>query len=101
MTLMREHVKLAGAQKLAGVVAIHWRTEETRLNLDTFARFARDPNAHGDCGGHLSRGLRERVRPGGRLETGPDPVPHGPRGYVQSAGLAGVFSLRSPLGSCR
>ncbi len=44
VTLLREHVKLAGEQKLAGVVAIHWRTEETRLNLDTFARFARDPD---------------------------------------------------------
>jgi hypothetical protein len=41
--LMREHVKLAAAQKLDGVVAIHWRTEETRLNLDAFARFAIDP----------------------------------------------------------
>ncbi|MEN6425451.1 MAG: hypothetical protein ABFE13_08815, partial [Phycisphaerales bacterium] len=45
VNLMREHVKLAGEQNLAGVVAIHWRTEETRLNLDTFARFARDPDA--------------------------------------------------------
>jgi hypothetical protein len=43
VTLMREHVKLAHQQQLDGVVAIHWRTEETRLNLDTFARFARDP----------------------------------------------------------
>jgi hypothetical protein len=45
VTLMRDHVKLAAEQQLAGVVAIHWRTEETRLNLDTFARFARDPSA--------------------------------------------------------
>ncbi|MEN6576238.1 MAG: hypothetical protein ABFD90_07835 [Phycisphaerales bacterium] len=45
VNLMREQVKLAGEQNLAGVVAIHWRTEETRLNLDTFARFARDPDA--------------------------------------------------------
>jgi len=57
VALMREHVKLANRQKLDGVVAIHWRTEETRLNLDTFARFARDPNDlaavediyHDDC----------------------------------------------------
>ena len=45
VTLMREHVRLAHEQKLDGVVAIHWRTEETRLNLDTFARFAREPNS--------------------------------------------------------
>lgn len=41
--LMREHVKLASRQGLDGVLAIHWRTEETQLNLETFARFARDP----------------------------------------------------------
>lgn len=41
--LMREHVKLAARQGLEGVLAIHWRTEETRLNLETFARFARNP----------------------------------------------------------
>lgn len=44
VTLMREHVKLANQQELDGVVAIHWRTEETRLNLDTFARFADNPD---------------------------------------------------------
>jgi hypothetical protein len=43
VTLMRGHVKLAHQQKLDGVVAIHWRTEETRLNLDTFAHFAGSP----------------------------------------------------------
>ncbi len=43
VTLMREHVKRAHEQQLNGVVAIHWRTEETRLNLDAFARFACDP----------------------------------------------------------
>jgi hypothetical protein len=41
--LLRDHVKLADTQDLAGVVAIHWRTRETRLNLDTFARFAAAP----------------------------------------------------------
>ncbi len=43
VTLMREQVKLAHEQKLDGVIAIHWRTEETRLNLDTFARFVNNP----------------------------------------------------------
>lgn len=42
--LMRDHVKLAREQRLDGVIAIHWRTEETRLNFETFARFARDPD---------------------------------------------------------
>jgi len=44
VTLMREHVKLASRQNLAGVIAIHWRTEETRLNLDGFARYAKNPD---------------------------------------------------------
>jgi hypothetical protein len=43
--LLRDHVKLACDQNLDGVVAIHWRTRETRLNLDTFARFAADPKS--------------------------------------------------------
>lgn len=38
--MMRDHVKLAAEQKLDGVVAIHWRTEEPRYNLKTFAYFA-------------------------------------------------------------
>lgn len=45
VTLMHEHVRLANEQKLDGVVAIHWRTEEPRLNLETFARFAGEPNS--------------------------------------------------------
>jgi len=43
VSLMRKHVKLAHEQGLGGVVAIHWRTEETRLNLEAFARFADKP----------------------------------------------------------
>lgn len=38
--MMREHVKLAAEQKLDGVVAIHWRTEEPRYKFKTFAHFA-------------------------------------------------------------
>ncbi|MHB8519713.1 MAG: hypothetical protein ACYDH9_03035 [Limisphaerales bacterium] len=45
VNLLREHVQLARTQRLNGVIAIHWRTEETRANLDAFARFARDPDA--------------------------------------------------------
>ena len=43
VNLLREQVRLAQEQKLRGVLAIHWRTEEMRANLDAFARFARDP----------------------------------------------------------
>jgi hypothetical protein len=43
VTLLREHVTLARQQGLQGVVAIHWRTEDIRANLEAFAEFARDP----------------------------------------------------------
>ncbi len=36
-------VKAAHADKLAGVIGIHWRTEEIRPNLEAFALTARDP----------------------------------------------------------
>ena len=38
--MMREHVKKAHTDGLDGVVAIHWRTEEIKLNWSTFAYFA-------------------------------------------------------------
>lgn len=44
VSLLRQQVRLAQEQKLSGVLAIHWRTEETRANLDAFARFAADPD---------------------------------------------------------
>ena len=40
---MLQQVKLAQSQKLDGVLAIHWRTEETQMNLDAFANAAREP----------------------------------------------------------
>ncbi len=44
VALMRKHIKLAHKHKLDGVLAIHWRTQSTtRLNLETFAKFAADP----------------------------------------------------------
>lgn len=43
VNLLREHVQLAQKQRLNGVLAIHWRTEEARANLDAFARFAAEP----------------------------------------------------------
>jgi hypothetical protein len=44
VSLMQDHVTLAHKQKLDGVVAIHWRTKETRLNLEAFAEYARQPD---------------------------------------------------------
>jgi hypothetical protein len=38
--LMQEQVQLASRQALDGVIAIHWRTKETDLNLRSFAQFA-------------------------------------------------------------
>jgi hypothetical protein len=43
VSLLKKHVQLAAAQKLDGVIAIHWRTKETKLNMQTFAHFANDP----------------------------------------------------------
>jgi hypothetical protein len=43
VSLLRDQVQLAARQKLDGVLAIHWRTEETRANLDMFAQAAADP----------------------------------------------------------
>lgn len=43
VSVMREQVKQARAQYHDGVIAIHWRTEETRATFDAFTRFANDP----------------------------------------------------------
>jgi hypothetical protein len=43
VTDMKAHVRKAAADRLNGVVAIHWRTEEIRLNFETFAYFASNP----------------------------------------------------------
>ncbi len=40
---MRAHVKKAAADGLDGVLGIHWRTEEIRLNFETFSHFAAQP----------------------------------------------------------
>ena len=42
--VMREQVQQARAMKHDGVVAIHWRTEETKVNFEAFARYASDPS---------------------------------------------------------
>lgn len=41
--MIASQVKLAGEQHLDGVLAIHWRTEETRFNLQAFTHFASNP----------------------------------------------------------
>lgn len=43
--MIRHQVKLAGEQNLDGVIAIHWRTEETRFNMKTFSYFASNPSS--------------------------------------------------------
>jgi hypothetical protein len=40
---IREQVKAAHADRLSGVIGIHWRTEEIRMNLEAFALTAGDP----------------------------------------------------------
>ena len=40
---MLDQVKAAEAAHLAGVVAIHWRTEEVRANMEAFAAAANNP----------------------------------------------------------
>jgi hypothetical protein len=49
-----EQVKAAYADRLAGVIGIHWRTEEIRANLEAFAWTARDPQ-HAPSGEALYR----------------------------------------------
>ena len=43
VSLLQEHVRQAAKQNLDGLLAIHWRTEEIRSNLDAFAQTAADP----------------------------------------------------------
>ena len=43
VSILQEHVRLADQQDLDGVLAIHWRTEEVRANLNAFAQAAAEP----------------------------------------------------------
>jgi len=43
VNLLSQNVKKASEDKLNGVVAIHWRTEEIKLNFETFCLFAQKP----------------------------------------------------------
>ena len=45
VNLIREHAKQAYADGLDGIVAIHWRTEEIKLNWFTYAFFASNPTS--------------------------------------------------------
>ena len=40
---LRKELKKTHSDGLNGIVAIHWRTEDIRLNFETFARFASHP----------------------------------------------------------
>lgn len=40
---IREQVRAAHADRLSGVIGIHWQTEEIQMNLEAFALTARDP----------------------------------------------------------
>jgi hypothetical protein len=42
---LRSQVKKASADKLNGVIGIHWRTEEIRENMETFMFFAQNPDS--------------------------------------------------------
>lgn len=42
---LRSQVKKASADKLNGVIGIHWRTEEIRENFETFMFFAQNPDS--------------------------------------------------------
>lgn len=43
VSILRDHLCLAQKQGAAGAVAIHWRTEDIRANLEAFARMATHP----------------------------------------------------------
>lgn len=71
VNLLRDQVQMAQRQKHSGVLAIHWRTEEVRLNLDAFARFAGNPGAApeveavyaGDCERQFGQAAAASVAP--------------------------------------
>ncbi|HPG38186.1 MAG TPA: hypothetical protein PLP19_05710 [bacterium] len=44
VSILREQVHLAVKQNLDGVLAIHWRTRETRTNMKAFAQFSTNPD---------------------------------------------------------
>jgi hypothetical protein len=68
VALLRDHVTLAARQNLAGVVAIHWRTRETKLNLEAFAEFADDPYAPASVEDIYRKGCESRYgRKAGRI----------------------------------
>lgn len=61
--LMRDHVKLAAAQELEGVIAIHWRTKETMFNFKSFAAFARNGNENSSLSELYNKFLQESCGP--------------------------------------
>jgi len=63
VSLLQEHVRLAGEQNLDGVLAIHWRTEETRANLDAFAQAVADPGKAATVEEFYRRDCRQQFGP--------------------------------------
>jgi hypothetical protein len=69
VSIMRDQVKQAHTQHHDGVIAIHWRTEETRTTFEAFAHFASNPgdtssvetlyreSLFRNCGPHASQEL--------------------------------------------
>lgn len=68
VSLMREQVLLARQQGLQGVLAIHWRTEETRANLEAFARYAARPGEAPTVEEFYRRDCEEQFGKGAALE---------------------------------
>lgn len=66
-----DQVKAAHADKLAGVVGIHWRTEEILQNLEAFALTARDPARAPAAEELYRRHCAERYGPTAADELGP------------------------------
>jgi hypothetical protein len=97
VSLLREHVQLASEQQLHGVIAIHWRTEETRANLEAFARFAGNPATAPTVEEFYLRDCEEQFGKAGRRRIGWQAVATGPQaGYVHP--IARILPLRPELG---
>ncbi len=60
---VNEQVKAAAEAKLDGVLAIHWRTEEVRANMEAFALAAADPLQAPSGEEAYQRHCRERYGP--------------------------------------
>jgi dienelactone hydrolase len=60
VSLLREQVRLARKQGIQGTIAIHWRTEDIRANMEAFARFTADPDGAPEPEAFYSRWVHEQ-----------------------------------------